>query len=265
MNDITHNENMQHKELKFSVVIPVYNNEQTIVRTIKSVLAQSYNNYEIIVIDDASTDKSLEVIKNTFSDKVHIIEKVINSGGSVARNAGMDVATGDYIAFLDADDIWHKDKLMLANQILCATPSINLLYHPYTMESISNKSLPESIQVFKLPFIKLLPANIIATPCTIIKNNPDFRFEPTMRYTEDYDLWLRIGYKHKLHFINIPLTQLFRPILSEGGVSANKWAMRRGEMRAYRRLVKLNPIFLLLLPMLWISSLGKHLGKKIIK
>ena len=249
--------------LKFSVVIPVYNGASTIQRALDSVIAQSYENYEIIVVDDASTDQTNDILQG-YGEQIILIQKVINSGGSVARNAGMDVATGDYIAFLDADDTWHPDKLSLMNAILEATPSIKLLYHPYTLEPIAHKRIPENIQVFKLPFVKLLPANLIATPCTVIKNDPTFRFDTNMRYTEDYDLWLRIGYKHKLHFINIPLTQLFRPITSEGGVSSNKWAMRKGEMRAYRKLVKLNPLFILLLPILVISSLGKHLVKKVV-
>lgn len=254
----------EQEGLKFSVVIPVYNGEQTIQRALDSVLAQSYDNYEIIVVNDASTDKTGDLLKTSFSTQITLTSKVINAGGAVARNSGMDVATGDYIAFLDADDIWHPDKLSLMNTILTAAPSIHLLYHPYTLEPIANKRIPEDIKLFRLPFVKLLPANLIATPCTVIKNDPKFRFDDRMRYTEDYDLWLRIGYKHKLHFINIPLTQLFRPINSAGGVSSNKWAMRKGEMRAYRKLVKLNPLFLLLLPILVISSLGKHVVKKVL-
>ena len=257
--------NINNEGLKFSVVIPVYNGELTIQRAIDSVLAQSYINYEIIVVDDASTDKTNEILQNNYANEIILIQKVINSGGSVARNTGMDAATGDYIAFLDADDTWHPDKLSLMNAILEANPTIHLIYHPYTLEPIAHKRIPENIKVFKLPFIKLLPANLIATPCTIVRNDPKIRFDANMRYSEDYDLWLRTGYKHKLYFINIPLTQLFRPITSEGGVSSNKWAMRKGEMRAYRKLVKLNPLFLLLLPILIMSSLGKHLAKKVIR
>ena len=249
--------------IKFSVIIPAYNAEQTIVRAIESVLAQTYKNYEIIVIDDASKDNTVSLLKTRYPSQVGLIKKVMNSGSSVSRNLGMDNASGDYVAFLDADDIWHKDKLALVNTILSANPVINLFYHPYTQENITDKLLPETITVFKLPFIKLLPANLIATSCAVIKNNPEFRFDPVMRYTEDYDLWLRIGYKYKLYFVSIPLTRIFRPFTSEGGISSNRWKMRKGEMRAYRKLLKLNPLFLLLLPVLWLSSLGKHLVKMI--
>jgi teichuronic acid biosynthesis glycosyltransferase TuaG len=247
--------------IKFTVIIPVYNGAQTIARTLDSVLAQSYTNYEIIVIDDASGDGTCELLGSAYAGKIKLIKKVMNSGSAVARNTGMDAATGSWFAFLDADDIWHHDKLALANTILTANPAISVFYHPYTQEQITGR-LPENIVVYKLPFIKLLPANLIATSCAIIRNDPAFRFDPAMRYTEDYDLWLRMGYKFKVYFITIPLTQIFRPFTSPGGISSNRWKMRKGEMRAYSKLIRLNPIFVLLLPILILSSLGKHVIKK---
>ncbi len=253
----------ENKDIRFSVIIPAYNAAETISRALESVMNQSYAAHEIIVVDDASTDNTYQLLTEKYGQKVKIIQKVINGGGSIARNAGMEVATGNYIAFLDADDVWHKDKLMLLNTILSANPGIKLFYHPYTQEDIVNKRLPENIIVFKLPFVKLLPGNVIATSCAVIYNDPTFRFDTAMRYTEDYDLWLRIGYKHKLYFISIPLTQIFRPFTSRGGVSENKWKMRKGEMRAYRKLARLNPLFIFLLPFLLVSSVGKHLYKKV--
>ncbi len=245
----------------FSVIIPVYNGVETISRAIDSALAQSYPAHEIIVIDDASNDNTAELVQSKYPGKVQFIQKLTNQGSSATRNKGMDTATGGYIAFLDADDVWHKDKLMLLNTILTSQPGITLFYHPFTQENIMEKKLPEDIIVYKLPFVKLLPGNFIATSCIVLKNNPAFRFESNMRYMEDFDLCLRIGYKYKLYFINIPLTQIFRPFTSAGGISANKWKMRKGEMRAYTRLVKLNPVFIGLLPILLLSSLGKHLWK----
>jgi teichuronic acid biosynthesis glycosyltransferase TuaG len=252
-------------DTKFSVIIPAYNAEKTIARALDSVFAQSYQPFEVIVVDDASRDSTKQILETGYAGRVTVISKLFNTGSSVARNSGMDAAKGDYIAFLDADDVWHKDKLMLVNTILKSKPGIHLFYHPYTQESILDKRLPEDIVVYKLPFIKLLPGNIIATSCAVIKNNPAYRFESTMRYTEDFDLWLRIGFKYRIYFVKIPLTQIFRPFTSEGGISENKWKMRKGEMRAYRRLVKLNPLFLPLVPILWAGSLGKHLYKAIKK
>ena len=252
------------KELKFSVIIPVYNAAATIARALDSVLSQSYLQYEIIVVDDASTDNTRHILQTDYAGHIRYIQKVNNAGSSVARNTGMDAATGDYIAFFDADDVWHKDKLMLVNTILTAKPGIVLFYHPFTREQILDKQLPEDITVYKLPFIKLLPGNVAATSCIVIKNDPAFRFEPSMRYTEDYDLCLQVGYKHKIFFIKIPLTQIFRGFTTKGGISENKWKMRKGEMRAYRRLLRLNPLFVFLLPFLLLSSIGKHLYKKLV-
>jgi len=253
------------RALKFSVVIPAYNAENTIERAISSVLAQSYPPFEIIIVDDTSKDKTQEIIESKYADAVKYIQKISNNGSSVARNTGMDAAKGDYIAFLDADDAWHPDKLLLINTVFCANPGITLFYHQYTLENIMQKALPENITVYKLPFIKLLPGNIISTSCIVIRNDPSFRFEPTMRYLEDFDLCLRVGYKHKLYFVDIPLTQLYRKVNSAGGISENKWKMRKGEMRAYTRLPKLNPLFVFLLPFLLVSSLGKHVIKAVTK
>lgn len=246
--------------MKYSVVIASYNGSVTIAESIRSALGQTYQPYEVIVVDDHSTDNTKDIIRS-FGDQVKLIELIQNNGPSVARNKGMDAATGDYIAFLDHDDIWHKDKLALINSILEMQPQIDLIYHPFTLEDIDTIKLPESGTVYRMPFMKLLSRNVIGTPCVVMKRSLPQRFEPTMRYMEDYDLWLRIGYKHKLHFINIPLTQVMRPVLSPGGLSSNKWKMRKGEMRAYRRLIRLNPLFMLLLPFLLFGSLLKHIGK----
>lgn len=253
-------ESRDRENIKFSVVIPAYNAEATIAASIKSVLNQSYQPYEIIVIDDHSTDNTAEIIRG-FGEQVTYVQLITNNGPSTARNKGIDKATGDYIAFLDHDDLWHKDKLALVNSILESQPQIDFLYHPFTLEDISTVKLPESGVVYRMPFMKLLARNVIGTPCAVIKRSIPLRFEPTMKYAEDYDLWLRIGYKYKLHFINIPLTQINRPVLSQGGLSGNKWKMRKGEMRAYRRLLKLNPLFIFMLPFLLFSSMVKHISK----
>ncbi len=258
------NEQKQQNAIRFSVVIPVYNGEATIARAIDCVLAQSYPALDIIVVDDASRDGTATIVQD-YGDKVQFIQKLNNSGSSATRNNGMDVAKGDYIAFLDADDVWHNDKLALMNTILLSKPDITLFYHPYTQENILGKKLPEDIVVYKFPFVKLLPSNPIATSCIVIKNKPEFRFESSMRYMEDLDLCLQVGYKYKIFMIDIPLTQIFRPFTSEGGISGNKWKMRKGEMLAYRRLTKLNPLFVGLLPFLWLSSIGKHLVKNLKK
>ncbi|QLD88770.1 glycosyltransferase family 2 protein [Natronomonas salina] len=96
---------------KVSVVIPTYNNEDTIVRAIQSVLTQSYTNLEIIVVNDCSTDDTYKKVNSIDDTRVNYFEHNKNRGGSNARNTGISIASGDYISFLDADDRWHSEKL----------------------------------------------------------------------------------------------------------------------------------------------------------
>ncbi len=99
------------KMIKFSVVIPLYNKEKDIVNTINSVLNQSYKADEVIVVDDGSTDGSVRLIESCFGDKITLISQN-NSGETSARNRGVTVARNEYIALLDADDLWEEDFLL---------------------------------------------------------------------------------------------------------------------------------------------------------
>jgi teichuronic acid biosynthesis glycosyltransferase TuaG len=251
---------MSSEQVKFSIIIPAYNAGKTIVRALQSCLQQTYPVHEIIIVDDASTDDT-EALLSAYKEQVKYIQLLKNLGSAAARNKGLDAATGNYIAFLDADDIWHERKLEIIASIFDAKNDISFLYHSYTLQSIDTITIPEGTVLYRTPFIKLLQSNPVATPCAIISNNKQFRFNDSMRYMEDYDLWLRIAYKHKAYYIDIPLTQIGRPVLSEGGVSANKWKMRKGELKTFTRLVKLNPVFLLSLPFLYSYSISKHLYK----
>ena len=98
-------------EKKVSVIIPVYNSEKYIKECIESVINQTYQNLEIIVIDDCSMDSSIELVKNIKDDRINIISLPENIGVSNARNKGIEVATGDYICFIDSDDIWMREKI----------------------------------------------------------------------------------------------------------------------------------------------------------
>ena len=96
--------------MKYSVVIPLYNKEHYIAGTLRSVLTQTFPDYEVIVVDDGSTDHSLQACKTVQSDKIRIVQQA-NQGVSAARNKGIELAAGEYICFLDADDTWHPDYL----------------------------------------------------------------------------------------------------------------------------------------------------------
>ena len=103
--------------VKYSVVIPVYNKAPYIARTLTSVLAQNFDDYEIIVVDDGSTDDSMQKLRQVQSPKIRIIRQE-NQGVAVARNTGILAAQGEYIAFLDADDAWLPEYLQTIDHLV---------------------------------------------------------------------------------------------------------------------------------------------------
>lgn len=105
--------------MKVSVITPMYNCEKFISETIESVLNQTYTNWEMIIIDDCSTDKSKQIVKQYIErdKRIRLIALNENSGAAVARNKGIEVSSGRFIAFLDGDDLWEPNKLENANTV----------------------------------------------------------------------------------------------------------------------------------------------------
>jgi teichuronic acid biosynthesis glycosyltransferase TuaG len=111
---------MQNCNIKVSIVTPVYNGENFLEETIHSVLNQTFTEFEYLLIDHASTDSSRQIMQKfqALDNRIKILELTINKGGpAYPRNEGMKVAQGEYIAFLDADDIWLPEKIRKATQI----------------------------------------------------------------------------------------------------------------------------------------------------
>ncbi|MDX1640985.1 MAG: glycosyltransferase family A protein [Balneolaceae bacterium] len=112
------------KEPLISVIIPVYNGAEFIDETLKSAFSQTYSNIEIIVVDDGSTDHTSEIVAK-YPDVHYIYQE--NQGVSVARNTAISAAKGNYIAFLDADDIWMPDKLTIQMEFMRKNPEIRIV------------------------------------------------------------------------------------------------------------------------------------------
>lgn len=133
----------------FSVIIPLYNKEGQIANTLNSVLNQSFTDFEIIVVNDGSTDNSVEVVKGFPDERIRLVSQ-FNSGVSAARNKGISIARGDYVAFLDADDSWHTHYLEEQNILIkkydeCAVYATNY-------EFITSSGKKESTILRKLSF-----------------------------------------------------------------------------------------------------------------
>ena len=245
--------------MTFSVVIPMYNAEKTIVSSIESCLQQTLSPLEVIVVDDASSDKSCELVESKFGSRVQILRQEENKGPSVARNKGWNISKGDYVVFLDSDDRFHPRKLAICAEILEANDSIDLLWHPFQTETLPNYITGVDHSIKQTILRSLLIANKVSSSAIVFKTNLHIRFDEKMRYCEDYDLALRTVYKFRVWHSPLVLTQLGRPLLSPGGFSNNLAQMRLGEMTAYYKLRKLNFGFYFLIPFLFIWSSLKHL------
>ena len=248
--------------MKVSVIIPMYNSKDTIKSAIESVLNQTYKEpIEIIVVNDGSKDgceKIVEkmIINNQTNRTIKLINKP-NGGVSSARNRGIKEANGEYIAFLDSDDMWHPQKLELVFEAL-KDDSIKFIGHSYTLENNFDKKFNLE-KLSKVSFTKLLLKNFAVTPSIIIKKEICEYFDEKMTHTEDHELWLRTALKADVYYLDLPLTTLGRPQLSQGGLSSNKWAMRKGELKMYKNIIRYKKSLTLLYPFLVIFSLAKHL------
>lgn len=190
--------------MKYSVIIPVYNKANTIVESIESVLAQSEKDFELIIVNDGSTDNIEEVLK-VYKDIRLINQK--NGGVSVARNTGINNAKGNYICFLDADDIWLPNHLEEFNKLIMDFPSAKLFATSHiettddgieTHSSDNIKDYPERFVVFNLfELLNTHAYGIINTNSVCINKDiflkHNIYFEPGEKIGEDTDVWYRIG------------------------------------------------------------------------
>lgn len=148
--------------MKFSIIIPVYNTEKYLKRCIESVLSQTYQNFEMIIINDGSNDNSEEILKNYTSNfKIKIIKQT-NHGLSYSRNVGIRKAKGDYIIFLDSDDLIEKDLLNIINKNISGEDMIKYSYCDFrNNEKINNKTIIFKNLKGKIAFKTLIESKII--------------------------------------------------------------------------------------------------------
>lgn len=195
-----------------SVIMPCYNNQEFVVASVQSVLSQDYPNIEVIVVDDGSTDLSLEKLAQ-FGDKITIISQA-NQGPAAARNTGMLAAKGEYIAFNDSDDLWLPGKLKAQISYMQKQPEIGLCFTDWRVwngltpiEEVIKQSHKDKIRVEVDPnqtgwlYIKLLEDSLVHTTTAIIKAEIIKTvgvFNTDYRVGEDYDYWLRISRQYQM-------------------------------------------------------------------
>ncbi|MCC5634267.1 glycosyltransferase [Nostoc sp. CHAB 5844] len=208
---------------KISVIIPAYNSEKTIKLTIDSVLNQSFTDFELIVINDGSTDSTLDIVSQIQDLRLKILS-FENAGGNVSRNRGLQQASGEFVSFLDADDIWTLDKL--ASQLKALQDSIDAKvaysWTDYIDENGKFLVAGNHISVNGDVYERLLVSNFLENGSNPLIYREALielgGFDESLSAAQDWDMWLRLAAKNS--FICVPAVQILYRV-SANSLSSN--------------------------------------------
>lgn len=238
---------------KIDVIIPTYNAAKYVEMTLQSVVNQTFKPHQIIIVDDKSQDNTVAVVQKfqeTSTIPIKLILQEINQGVSKARNRALLEATSEYVAFVDADDLWHESKLEMQMRVFEASEfkDVGVVYNQY--EQIDEQGVLTN-KYFKLDlnfdvkgkiFSKLLPANIITGSASAVIVKKEYLdkvgyFDEDLANCEDWDLWLRLSEVCSYDYVPMPLSLIRR----HGNNSQNnKEKMFRHQIKFYKKwLVKL--------------------------
>ncbi|GEL68112.1 glycosyltransferase family 2 protein [Marinilactibacillus psychrotolerans] len=226
---------------KVSVIIPVYNAEKFLSQTIQSILNQTYENYEIILIDDCSTDNSKNIIEEFIckDSRIKLYELDNNSGAAVSRNKGLKVSEGQYIAFIDSDDLWKENKLEKQIKFM-EQNNFGFTFTNYEMISENGEVLKASMKIpNKLDYKMLLKNTAIACSSVIIDRSIIGEFTmPNVRKGQDTATWLKILRHYQFAMLLDEVLGSYR--LVENSISANKFGAIKRTWNTYRNIEKLS-------------------------
>ncbi|MFH4553877.1 glycosyltransferase family 2 protein [Vibrio alginolyticus] len=229
---------MQKSQSLVSIIMPSYNSDGTILESIQSVLSQTYKNWELIIVDDRSTDNTWQVIQ-TYADKydnIRVYQNKENLGAGASRNFAIKKARGRFIAFLDSDDLWTEDKL--SEQIAFMLEND----YPLTYTHYSRFTSEEELSVVTAPeyttYKKLMYSNVIGCLTAVYDAQAlGKRYMPLIRKRQDMGLWLDIlKDTPKAYCLPKPLAK-YR---MDSGMTANKFSVLSYQWKFYRDVVGLS-------------------------
>lgn len=196
---------MMNKPL-VSVIMPVYNSELYLKEAIESIVNQTYENFELIIIDDGSSDNSVSIVKSINSEKIKLVINEKNLGVSATRNKGLNLAKGEYIALMDSDDISLPKRLEIQVNFLETNLDYGLISSYYESFRVGFFGIKKRVR--KLPLndkqikVNLLFFNVICCPSAMIRKNVIIKnnlfFDEKLRMSEDFDLWKKISKVSKI-------------------------------------------------------------------
>jgi glycosyltransferase involved in cell wall biosynthesis len=211
-----------------SVVIPAFNLVGVIGTTLRTVLAQTVLPDEVIVVDDGSSDGTVEEIEAAAEQFPAGVMRIVHGshcGPGAARNQGMAAANGDWIAFLDGDDLWDPTKIEKLRDFIAVHPGVTVIAHDEYERAVSGETIYKPLhQRFdsSRPLLRqLYRANFLSTSCVAVRRDLAFSvgwMDETLPAAQDYDFWLKVARRGSLGFIPEPLeTYVLRP----GNITSN--------------------------------------------
>ena len=240
---------------KVSVIIPVYNTGEIIKETIASVRMQTFRDFEIIIVDDGSSDNTVELIDDQNDPAVRIIRQE-NTGIAGARNRGMAEAKGEYLAFLDHDDLFLPEKLQCQVELLDKDPELALVYSPVETFGNTDVKIPDYELISGDVFCSVLEQNKIhSASCIMIRRAAiekyGIRFRQEFAPCDDWDFYLRLS--HHCRFANTG-NVLVRYRLHGGNESRDSEKMYKAGIRVLRQIIPVSAAE----KRAWKHSLAKH-------
>jgi glycosyltransferase involved in cell wall biosynthesis len=230
-----------------SVIIPTYNRAEYLKEAIQSVLGQDYfqrqdkqQRFEIIVVDDGSTDTTEDIVRSLDCDIQYIYQK--NRGVSAARNVGLEHSKGEFIAYLDSDDLWKKDKIAVQMSLLSAVSRAMMCYTEeiWIRNSVFVNPKKRHKKYSGWIFDKVLPLCLISLSSALFRReifDEVGLFDENLPVCEDYDFGIRLAHKYPVYFLTRPL------IIKRGGhkdqLSHKYWGMDRFRIMALEKALSM--------------------------
>lgn len=198
---------------RISVIIPTFNRAGLIVETVESVWAQTMSDYELIVVDDGSTDDTQQSL--VAWDGRIVSRRIEHAGQGAARNAGLEIAKGEHVAFLDSDDLWQPSFLEKASGALDRNPNAGFAYCDYaTFDEhgiIRTADMPPRYKLGGHLFGELLESDFICTGAILVRRvcfDQVGGFDPRLVPVEDWDMWLRLARRYDAVYLDEPLARI---------------------------------------------------------
>jgi len=223
-----------------TIITPSYKSEKFISQTIESVLSQTYQNWEMIIVDDASPDNSNNIIEKYCQKdaRIKLIKIEINSNPAVARNRAIKEAKGRYIAFLDADDLW-KSKKLEKQLIFMRENDLAFTYSSYDLIDEDGRSLGTFTTIESINYKGMLKTSSVGCLTAIYDTNKLGKvYMPLIEKRQDYGLWLKI--LKKINTTKGIIEPLSSYRILENSVSSNKIKAAQYQWKIYREVEKLN-------------------------